>query len=97
MESVSFKADSNVLALLELASDVSEDEMGNIQYIFDTTVAKVILDHCYLDGDTSVRLFVAGQEPPIVQVDLVNCDRLKVVNDKRGQYLEIVGQYKVED
>ena len=85
------------LPILELASEFKEDEFGNLIYTFRTAAGVVELSLSTLDGDVSIALTVPSQVEPIVKIDLVGCRSIGVVNDKRGQYLEFVGQHRVEN
>lgn len=88
--------DSEAMQLLELATSADEDEFGNVSYVFETPTARVELNRCVLDGDTSVCLVAKGQSLPLVKLDLVGCAGIRAVNDKRGKYLELIGQLKEE-
>jgi hypothetical protein len=85
------------LAMLELASSYSEDEFGNTTHTFDTPIAKVMLERCWNDGDTCLSVLHPLQEVPIVKIDLVACEEIRVVDDKRGKYFEFVGRSRVEE
>lgn len=88
---------SEPLAILELADEYTEDEYGNTIHIFETPVAKVVLERCWYDGDTSISVIVPTQDVPIVKIELVACDEIRAIDDKRGKYFEFVGQRKVEE
>ncbi len=85
------------IAILQLADAVDDDGCGNVGFLFNTVAGEIELHHCYLDGDTSVTLKTAAQKEAIVDCSVVGCERIIVVDDKRGQYLEIAGQHRVED
>jgi hypothetical protein len=87
----------NYLELLELAMQCHEDEFQNITYKFEYPFATITLFDSALDGDISVQISVPGQSSPIVKLDLADCAEVKAVNDKRGKYLEFVGQLQVDD
>ncbi|MDR3482593.1 MAG: hypothetical protein P4L91_17995 [Burkholderiaceae bacterium] len=82
------------LEIFDLASKIDEDEFGNITYHFVTPVATVVLCDSTNDGDISLELSVPAQKLPLVKLDLAGCKEIHVVNDKRGKYLEFVGQLK---
>jgi hypothetical protein len=86
---------ADYLDILDLASECTEDEFRNIHYVFRTPVATIELFDSALDGDVSIRIFVSGQEAPLVKLDLVDCLDVKAINDKRGRYLEFVGQLQI--
>lgn len=85
------------LSILELATAIKEDEFGNIWYTFATPMGVIELHRSLYDGDTAITLVVPGQSDPVVLLELVGCEGVVAVNDKRGKYLEFVGQHKVED
>ena len=91
-----FQSKTDIYAILELASKFSEDDFGNHVYVFESPVGTVILSYCINDGDTSVELFVKGQDSPIVKIDIQGCMEIIVVNDKRGKYLEFSGRLCIE-
>lgn len=83
------------LEILDLASAVEEDEFRTITYTFNTPVATLRLIDSTLDGDVEVSVFVAGQESALLHLELVACKNISVVDDKRGKYLEFLGQLRV--
>lgn len=85
------------LPILDLATSFTEDEFGNFNYIFETGICTIFLDLSTLDGDTSIRLIAPGQDEPLVDLELVGCKGIRVVDDKRGQYLEVIGQHRIEE
>ena len=96
------KSDAEILAayrermceldLLELATDVSDDGLGNKTYVFGGPTVKVYLTHNPYDGDTQVMLTVEGCSAPVAKASLKDCERINAVNDKRGKYLELWGK-----
>ena len=85
------------LSMLELADSFDEDEFGNFSYVFNTKVGTLKLYISTSDGDTAVELTVPKQQQPVVDLHVVGCEDILCVNDKRGQYIEVIGQNKVED
>lgn len=81
-----------LLDVLDLASHVSDDGVGNTTYSFETSTATAHLTHNSYDGDTLVVVLVPGQSMPIARISLIDCEGIKAVNDKRGKYLELVGK-----
>lgn len=86
----------NYLDILDLASEVTEDDYGNATFKFITPVATAMLSYCRYDGDTSVSLHVPAQAAPVASLRLVRCPEIRAVNDKRGKYLELVGRLRLE-
>lgn len=85
------------LSLLGLADSTSSDEFGNHTYIFNRAGGNVHLEISTLDSDISIRVFVPTQDGPIVHLSLVGCETIRSVNDKRGEYLEVIGQHRIEN
>ncbi len=85
------------LALLELATDVSDDGVGNTTYTFRESGATVLLTYNQYDGDVSVAVHVPGQSTPIGRASLIDCDGITAVNDKRGRYLEFIGKQSLAE
>ncbi|BBB68326.1 hypothetical protein UNDYM_4073 [Undibacterium sp. YM2] len=83
------------LDILDLASAVEEDEFRTITYTFTTPVATIQLIDSTLDGDVAVSVFVTGQDTPILHLELIDCKNISTVDDKRGKYLEFLGQLKI--
>jgi hypothetical protein len=90
-----YRARVDELGILELATGVSDDELGNVTYEFDSPGIHASLMHNKYDGDTSVVLSIPGRENPIARIYLVDCAGIRAVNDKRGKYLEFIGQLLV--
>ena len=85
------------LALLELATDVSGDGVGNTTYTFQESGATILLTYNPYDFDVSVAVHVQGQSTPIGRASLIDCDGIKAVNDKRGKYLEFIGKQSLAE
>lgn len=83
------------LEILDLASAVEEDEFRTITYTFTTPVATIQLIDSTLDGDITVSVSVAGQDSPLLHLELIGCENISAVDDKRGKYLEFLGQLKI--
>jgi len=83
------------LDILDLASAVEEDEFRTITYTVTTSVATIRLIDSTLDGDIVVSAFVAGQDSPLVHLELIACENISAVDDKRGKYLEFLGQLAI--
>lgn len=84
------------LSFLELADSVSNDEFGNYAYVFNRASGNVHLAISTLDGDVSIQVFIPSQSTPIVDLELVGCETIHCVNDKRGVYFEVIGQHRIE-
>ncbi|MFZ6733446.1 hypothetical protein ACO0LG_16080 [Undibacterium sp. Ji42W] len=83
------------LDILDLASAVEEDEFRTITYTFTTPVATIQLIDSTLDGDVTVSVFVTGQDTPLLYLELIGCKNICAVDDKRGRYMEFLGQLKI--
>lgn len=92
-----YHARMNELDILELATAISDDGFGESTYTFETAAVTATLTHNVHDGDTFVVLTVPNQSTPIARFELVDCVRVGAVNDKRGKYLDFVGQLRVEN
>lgn len=86
-----------LLPILDLATAFDDDEFGNVAYTFQTDSWQVVLSISTLDGDVALAVTIPSQTDPIVSIDLIGCEGIGVVNDKRGKFLEFVGQHKIED
>ena len=87
----------SVMAILELATDVSDDGFGNTTYTFQESGATVLLTYNQYDFDTSVVVHVAGQSTPIGRAHLIDCGAINAINDKRGKYLEFIGKQSLAE
>ncbi len=96
LTSSNFVDQTDPQAILALADEFSEDEFGNSVHIFDTAAAKVVLERNWYDGDTRICLIVPGQAVPLVNIELLGCNAIRAVDDKRGRYLEFVGQVRTD-
>jgi len=87
----------DIYEILELASKFSEDGYGNYNYVFEASIATVVLDYCIYDGDVSVKVIVQGQNEPILKIDLLGCKKIDVINEKRMKCLDFTGIFRVEN
>ena len=85
------------LELMQLADACEADEFGNVTYVFRGDPVSFTLNRCAFDGDTMIIANIAGQEEPLINIALTGCPDGKVVSDKRGKYVEFVGQSSLED
>lgn len=92
-----FTDNTDPLAILELADEFSEDDFGNTTHTFKTPVATLVLERCWYDGDTAISVIVPTQDVPIIKLELIGCDSIRVVNDKRGKFFEFAGQARIEE
>ncbi|MFZ6770233.1 hypothetical protein ACO0LM_24535 [Undibacterium sp. Di26W] len=89
------KQRTSYLEILDLASSVVEDEFRNITYTFITPVATIRLFDSTLDGDITLSVYVAGQDSPLLHLELIGCELISAVDDKRGKYLDFLGQLAI--
>ena len=85
------------LELMQLADACDADEFGNTTYVFRGDPVSFTLHYDTFDGDATIIATIAGQEEPLIKIGLTGCPDAKVVSDKRGKYVEFVGQSSLED
>lgn len=85
-----FQSRKDICELLSTASAYREDEFGNAFYTFGNSVASAEL--CIKYGmDVHVTLNITTQAEPIARAELECCEEFRVVNDKRGHWIEFIG------
>lgn len=66
-----------------------ETEFGlSYSYVVDQRPLTLALTLWPLDGDVEVAIRCAGMREPIVHLNLLSCPGARVVDDKRGKYIE---------
>ncbi len=83
--------------LMQLADECDADEFGNATYVFRGEPVSFTLHCSTFDGDATIIANLAGQEAPLIKIGLTGCPDAKVLSDKRGKYVEFVGQSSLED
>jgi hypothetical protein len=84
------------LDLLALADESSVDEYKLGRYVFHTAIGKIELLTSWTEGGASLRLWVPGQTKPAFEANLYGDVLPTVVDDKRGVYIELIGQVSYE-
>lgn len=93
----SWRDHKSYLEVLELASSLDEDEYGNSRYKFECANVQVVLNHNWLDGDTELAMFISPQDEPVLRMNLVDCEDIVAIDDKRGKYIEFFGQIRNDE
>ena len=83
--------------LMQLADACDADEFGNVTYVFRGDPVSFTLHCSTFDGDATIIANIAGQEAPLINIGLTGCPDASVLSDKRGKYVEFVGQSSLED
>ena len=85
---------TDLYQILELASRFEDDGYGEYTYIFESSIATVYLYYGIYDGDATIDLYLPQQTQAIIHLSLQHCIDIKVVNDKRGKYLDCIAYLK---
>ncbi len=80
----------DVLDILEVVP--IEGEYGT-SYVYQVDRHGIRLEFAVypLEGDISVKIYCDQQSEPVINLQLLECQALRVVQDKRGQYIELAG------
>ena len=87
---------TDIYQILDLASRFEDDGYGQYTYIFESSTTMVYLYYGIYDGDASIEVYLPQQPQAIIQLNLQRCLEIKVINDKRGKYLECMAFLKGE-
>lgn len=85
-----FQLQKDILEILNIASGYKEDEFGNAVYIFGDSEVTATL-HIDYGMDVRVILNVPTQSEPITTATLDACKEFRVIDDKRGRWIEFIG------
>jgi len=77
----------DLLSTLGVAPVVGEDETSH-QYILVQGQLRLQLTIRQYDSDAEILLSVASLPEPVVKYSMLGCPGIRVVNDKRGTFLE---------
>lgn len=80
--------DLALLELLGVAPEVDEDKTS-YHYLLEQDPLQLELAIFPYSGDVSVRLAVKALEMPVLEISLMDCAGLRVINDGRGRFMEI--------
>lgn len=75
------------LDALGVAPEVADYETSH-KYVVSQPPLRLEITLWQYDGDVQLHLFVAPFEQPVVRYSMLGCPGARVVNDKRGQFLE---------
>lgn len=75
------------LDVLGVAPEVADYETSH-KYVISQPPVRLEITLWQYDGDVQLHLFVAPFEHPVVRYAMLGCPGARVVNDKRGQFLE---------
>ena len=77
----------DVLSVLNVLPVIGEDETSH-QYLIEQGPIKLQVSIWQYDSDVEVLLWVAPFPEPVVKYSMLECPGVRIVNDKRGTFLE---------
>jgi len=77
----------DVLSVLNVLPVIGEDETSH-QYLVEQGPVRMQVSIWQYDSDVEVLLWVAPLPEPVVKYSMLECPGVRVVNDKRGTFLE---------
>ncbi len=77
----------DLLNILGVPPSVGEYETSH-QYVVSQPPLRLEIMLWQYDGDVEIKLFVAPLEQEVLRFSMLDCPGVRVVNDKRGQFLE---------
>lgn len=75
------------LSVLGVAPEVADYETSH-KYVVSQPPVRLEITLWQYDGDVRLQLFVAPFEHEVLRYSMRECPGVRVVNDKRGQFLE---------
>ena len=79
--------ETDFLEYLEVEPTIGEYEV-EYRYEVSQPPLRLLLSLFHLAGDVYVSVFCDPHETPIIDVEMRGCPGARVVNDKRGNYIE---------
>jgi len=78
------------LEFLEVLGVVPKEEEDGVSfhYVVVRTPLRLELTVWPMDSDVAISLYCAPQVEPVFNLNLVDCPGARVVNDKRGKFIE---------
>ena len=69
-----------------------EEEFGTLyEYTLERGQFRLELKVWPLDSDIELKFYCAGQSEPVLNLNLLGCPGARVVDDKRGRFIEFAG------
>lgn len=88
MEMTMFTWDvTDFISCLEVVPEVEEYEVFH-SFVVEKHGMRLLLTVYQYDGDVHFSLYQDGVDRPIFDMELIECQGARYINDKRGEYLE---------
>ncbi len=77
----------DVLSVLEVVPDIAEYETSH-RYVVEQAGVKLQVTIWHYDSDVEILLWAGSLPAPVLRYNLLGCPGIRLVEDKRGSFLE---------